>query len=135
MKSRRDADRLLNKEISDPHIRAFALTNLKRVEGSEGGMKWRVNIEPIYRSMHTLSQFCMDDDKCPSAFYRLSYGGDTLFLAGSKSRYISSKDIPDIRKMFPNFTVQSIPEAGHWIHMDQPVATINAVADYIDRFC
>ncbi len=133
MKSRRDADRLLNEEIADPMIRAFALTNLKKVEGSNR-MAWRANIETIYRSMRHLSQFCVDDDdKCPFEFYRLSYGGDALFLAGSNSRYISSKNIPEIRNMFPGFTVQVIPEAGHWIHMDQPVATINAVADFIDR--
>ncbi len=132
VKSRRDADRLLNEEIADPMIRAFALTNLKKVEGSDQ-MAWRVNIESIYDSMRHLSQFCVDDDKCPFEFYRLSYDGDALFLAGSNSRYISSKHFPEIRNMFPGFTLKVIPEAGHWIHMDQPVATINAVAHFIDR--
>ncbi len=132
MKSRRDADRLLNNEIDDPRIRAFVLTNLKKVEGS-AEFEWRVNVEPIYRSMYTLSRFCMDDDACPSESYKLSYDGDALFLAGSNSRYISSKHIPDIQKMFPSFAVQSISEAGHWIHIDQPISTINAVADFVDR--
>ncbi len=132
VKSRRDADRLLTNEIGDPQIRAFALTNLKKVKDS-AEFEWRVNIEPIYRSMYTLSRFCMDDDvTCPSESYS-SYEGDALFLAGSNSRYISSKYIPEIQKMFPSFTVQTISEAGHWVHMDQPVATVNAVAGFIDR--
>lgn len=50
------AVQLLAKDIVDPALRAFAVTNLDK-DPATGGWAWRVNIDVILRSMGTLAQF------------------------------------------------------------------------------
>lgn len=47
---------LLAKDIVDPALRAFAVTNLDK-DPATGGWAWRINIDAIQRSMGTLAQF------------------------------------------------------------------------------
>lgn len=47
---------LLAKDIVDPALRAFAVTNLDK-DLATGGWAWRINIDAIQRSMGTLAQF------------------------------------------------------------------------------
>lgn len=46
----------LAKDIVDPALRAFAVTNLDK-DPATGGWAWRINIDAIQRSMGTLAQF------------------------------------------------------------------------------
>jgi len=48
------------------------------------------------------------------------YEKPTLFLRGANSNYISETDIADIRHHFPNAQVITIPNAGHWLHAENP---------------
>jgi len=50
------AVQLLAKDIVDPALRAFAVTNLDK-DPTTGGWAWRINIDVILRSMGTLAQF------------------------------------------------------------------------------
>jgi len=121
--SKNDADLILEKDILDPTLRAFALTNL--VKDQE--WKWRINIEAIYHSMSKLAQFEIPESS------PLFYKGDTFFIAGGKSRYIRSSHLNQIGKRFPNHSLQTIPNVGHWIHAENPDASIKAVKMYLDR--
>lgn len=47
---------LLSKDILDPALRAFAVTNLDK-DPTTGGWAWRINIDAIQRSMGMLAQF------------------------------------------------------------------------------
>ena len=43
-----------------------------------------------------------------------------LFLRGEKSNYISKEDETDIRNLFSDVRIETIPGAAHWIHTDKP---------------
>eukprot|EP00903_Cladosiphon_okamuranus_P008641 g8285.t1 len=146
--SRRDADELLAKDIVDPALRAFAVTNLDKDPGT-GGWAWRINIDAIQRSMGTLAQFDSGKRHREEIQGRLvggigdradadkdelgSYGGDTLFVAGGTSRYIRSQHLKEIGKLFPKFVVSTIKGAGHWVHADNPAETLRLAKSFLDR--
>ena len=48
-----------------------------------------------------------------------SFSGSTYFICGEESNYVTTKDIPLIRELFPNNRVITIPNAGHWPHFEQ----------------
>jgi len=57
---------------------------------------------------------------------------NTLFLRGEKSNYINeATDIAEIEKHFPNYQLQTITNAGHWLHAEQPEAFYHAVMAFI----
>ncbi|PZQ84530.1 MAG: alpha/beta hydrolase, partial [Flavobacterium johnsoniae] len=44
----------------------------------------------------------------------------TLFLRGGNSNYIKDEDFEMIRHHFPNSEIKTIPNAGHWLHAENP---------------
>jgi esterase len=49
-----------------------------------------------------------------------------LFLDGRKSDYITTLYQSEINRLFPNFNVGFIDNAGLWIHADQPKAVVES---------
>jgi pimeloyl-ACP methyl ester carboxylesterase len=49
------------------------------------------------------------------------YKGPTLFVRGTKSRYVSDTTIPAIKKFFPNAQIADV-DAGHWLISEKPEA-------------
>ena len=49
------------------------------------------------------------------------FDGPTLFIRGTKSRYIADDVLPLIGQFFPRFILQSI-ESGHWVISENPKA-------------
>jgi esterase len=56
---------------------------------------------------------------------------NTLFLRGEKSNYITEIDLPEIKQRFPNYKLQTIANAGHWLHAEQPESFFNDVMSFI----
>ncbi|CAG8679914.1 11165_t:CDS:2, partial [Scutellospora calospora] len=99
------ADEMMKDYISDINIRQFLLTNLKK-DPETGVYKFRIPLDILSNSLETLSGFPFD-----SAHH--SFHKATLFVAGTKSNYITSKVHPTIRKFFPNSVIVEL-DAGHW---------------------
>ena len=59
------------------------------------------------------------------------FEGPTLFLAGANSNYIQQKDIPDLEAHFPNYELEFIPNAGHWLHAEQPHAVVEEMRRFL----
>jgi pimeloyl-ACP methyl ester carboxylesterase len=51
-----------------------------------------------------------------------------LFLAGGNSRYLKENST---EMLFPFAKIQVIPDAEHWIHVQQPEAFLNAVTNFL----
>lgn len=49
----------------------------------------------------------------------VQYDGPTLFVRGTKSRYVTDAMIPAIKKFFPNAEIADI-DAGHWLISEKP---------------
>jgi len=55
----------------------------------------------------------------------------TLFIAGGNSEYIQADKYSTIKRLFPNSTVETIKDAGHWIHAEKPSEFIKLIRQFI----
>ncbi|XP_014808527.1 PREDICTED: alpha/beta hydrolase domain-containing protein 11, partial [Calidris pugnax] len=117
--ARQLADDQLRPVVQLPQLRQFLLTNLVEVEGR---YIWRVNLEAISHHLADIMNFPV---------FHKPYPGPTLFLGGSNSPYISSKDYPEIKRLFPKADIQHIEGAGHIVHQDKFEEFITAVLNFL----
>ncbi|POI24675.1 hypothetical protein CIB84_011575 [Bambusicola thoracicus] len=103
----------------DPQLRQFLLTNLVEVEGR---YIWRVNLDAISHHFADIMSFPV---------FHKPYPGPALFLGGSNSPYISSRDYPEIQRLFPKADIQFIEGAGHIVHQDKFEEFITAVLNFL----
>ena len=109
--SRRHADQFLTSFVPDQNVRSFLLQNL--VYKEMGKYEWKMNIRSIEKNMAEIASF----PKYQSQFF-----GKTLFIKGSESTYISDSSSMEIKRYFPQHSIVTIEQAGHWPHIDQPKA-------------
>ena len=62
-----------------------------------------------------------------------SYNHAALFIAGERSDYVLPEFEPDIRRLFPAAQIVRIPDAGHWLHAEQPQAFLDIVIPFLAR--
>ena len=122
LKSRSEADRKLAQSLSDVGIRQFLLKNLYWIEKGQLGL--RVNLEVLQNKMEEIGENISGMD---------SFDGPTLFLKGSRSEYVHENDISSISKHFPNSRIETIPNAGHWLHAENPTDFFNASVEFLNR--
>ena len=58
---------------------------------------------------------------------------DTLFIRGGNSRYILDADLDQIQKHFPQATLETIPNAGHWLHAENPKMFFEIVQQFLNQ--
>ena len=116
--SRKEADDVLANYISEPGIRQFLLKSLGR---DADGFNWKINLPVLTKNIENVGEALPEGE---------SYQGPTLFLAGANSNYIQQKDLPEIVEFFPNYELEFVQNAGHWLHAEQP----HAVVEEMRRF-
>lgn len=109
LKSRKDADDQMAKVISNFGVRQFILKNLDRKK--DGSFSWKLNVEAIEKAIEKVGEGIEGN---------VRFNGASLFIAGSKSDYITEKDHDIIREYFPKALVMSVKDAGHWVHAEKP---------------
>jgi len=106
--------------ITDKRTYMFMLKNLIRKKDGTIGIKF--NQKAIADNYSSLLE---------SIEFTEPVNVPTLFLKGEKSNYISEKDFEGVGKYFTNAKMISIPEAGHWIHVDAPEVFKAEVWDFL----
>jgi len=99
----------------------FIMKNISR--RPEGGFEWKANMPVIIEAYYHLME-----EVIPSR----SFPGPTLFIRGEKSNYIQDDDFTQIRDLFPDSALVTIPNAGHWVHADAPDFFAKAVLDFLN---
>lgn len=122
LKSRKEADTVLAESLKDWGIRQFLLKNLYWVE--KGKLGFRFNFEVLQNRMEEIGENINSMD---------SFNGATLFLRGSKSEYILPNDYAVIKTHFPNATIETVANAGHWLHAENPKDFFNYVIEFLNR--
>jgi pimeloyl-ACP methyl ester carboxylesterase len=121
LKSRTQADEILKNYIPEQGIRLFLLKNLKRK--SADSFEWKINL-PVIREQI---------DQVGAALpVSSTVEVPTLFIRGSNSDYITRDDLPLISQQFPNSSVHTIAEAGHWVHSDAPELLLKEVSAFLN---
>jgi esterase len=115
-------DRLAEK-IDDPKIIRLLMKNVIWDPVSHL-IKWRLNAESLYDNLEEIVGGVNSgwfEDRIPISAYPVT------FIRGLESPYILDTDIPAIRQIYPESEIVGIPEAGHWLHIQQPVVFLNTL--------
>ncbi len=128
--SRKGAEEILRPLLHEEGTIQFLLKNLFWSEGPRTGkeqadgeksLQWRFNLDVISKNLDEVYAATLPDPVCET---------ETLFIRGSKSQYIMPEDEASITRMFPNSSVVTIEDAGHWVHADQPFPVYEAVMKF-----
>ena len=120
--SRGDVEAQLVEAAPDTVTRAFAMHNLTR---GDSGFQWRPNLAVLEANMSELTGF-------PTEASESHYDGPSLFIRGGKSNYVKDTALPTINAMFDDSRVETLPDAGHWVHAEDPVGFRSHVADFLE---
>jgi len=117
--SRKEAEVSLKNSLKDEVTVQFLL---KSLYWKDEKLAWRFNLDAIEKNIERMS------DPLPSDY---NFSSPTLFLRGDRSSYISNEDAPLIKQHFPNSMIEIIPNAGHWIHAENPQGFMNALLNFL----
>ena len=90
----------------------------------EGGFEWKMNLPVIHRDYANILEPPTQDGP---------FEGPTLFIRGENSGYVKDEDILRIQELFPLSALRSIPDAGHWVHADQPEVLKGIVMEFLEK--
>ncbi|WP_291726412.1 alpha/beta fold hydrolase [Bernardetia sp.] len=126
LKNRGDADTKLGEYVDEEGTRMFLLKNLAR---TKDGFEWKMNLPVLEKSIHKIGGAVTTNKQIPTSVE--ANEKEILFIDGGESRYIQEKDIPMIKKLFPNAKVHTIEEAGHWVHAQAPEEFFKVVMNFL----
>lgn len=112
----------LSNWITDQRILLFAMKNLYRRQ--RGQFAWRLNLQAINLNMDEV----FEGVKADRVFQK-----PALFLRGGDSDYVSYEDFDQIYRSFPKADIETIENAGHWLHADQPAEFSERVRKFLNR--
>lgn len=123
VKSRKEAEEILANNKLDIGTRQFLLKNIFWKDESNTTLAWRFNLKAIERNIQIVGSELLvgKTNTLPC-----------LFLKGAKSNYILEEDLENARTFFPNATLQTIENAGHWLHADQPILFYEEVIRFLE---
>jgi len=122
--SRQQIEDALAPTIHSVVMRRFLLKSLGRDQA--GKFYWKINLQGVADNYPHLNEPINSD---------VPFQKPTLFIRGGKSNHIFPSDEPMIHKLFPKSVVQTIPEAGHWVHGDAPQEFIECVFNFLQPVC
>jgi len=117
---RSEVANILSKYIDEEGIKQFLLKNVYWI--NKGQLAYRFNLESLTENVEEVGV------SLPSFTI---FGGDTLFLKGANSGYISNDDLPLIEAHFSKATVKTIKNAGHWLHAENPIDFYNETISFL----
>lgn len=118
--SRAEADRRLSAHIEDAGLRAFFLQSL---DLKAQPPQWRLNHDVLAAEMPKIVGW-------PEVAGQ--FDGPVLFLSGGKSPYVGPDARAAIKPLFSKAYFAKLPEAGHWLHADNPREVEESVRIFLD---
>ncbi|EAS20472.1 alpha/beta fold hydrolase [Nonlabens mediterrranea] len=121
IKNRKEADEQLSLRIPDFGTRQFLLKSLYRIDKNRYG--WRFNLDVLGNSQQMIGT--QEPINTPIKI-------PTLFVRGAKSGYINENDFVIIEHAFAKANLKTVPDAGHWLHAEQPEIFYRMVTDFLE---
>ncbi|KQI68079.1 esterase [Loktanella sp. 3ANDIMAR09] len=103
----------------DPAVIPFLLQSLNLRD-----KRWDLNLETLAADMGHITGWPEVDAQ---------FNGPVLMLRGANSDYVTPDHTATIAALFPQAQTQTIADAGHWLHAEQPRAVETAVRDFLDQ--
>ncbi|XP_074046208.1 sn-1-specific diacylglycerol lipase ABHD11-like [Macrotis lagotis] len=112
-------DEHLKPFVKDSSIRQYLFNSLVQTNGQ---YVWKVNAENLWQQKE---QF-LDKLQIQGV-----YPGPTLFLTNHNSPFVPSSHYPKIKLLFPEARFQTIPDAGHIIHIKKPQEFMDSILNFL----
>jgi pimeloyl-ACP methyl ester carboxylesterase len=120
--TRKKVEEVLKIYIQDSGILQFLLKNVYWKE--KGKLAYRFNLNSLTENYNEIGV------ALPSF---TEFNGDTLFLKGENSDYITKNDEPLIKAHFENAQIRTVKNAGHWLHAENPTQFYNEVVSFLSK--
>jgi esterase len=120
LNNRNEADAILATYEADAGVRQFLLKNLYR--NDNGSFAWRMNLDLLTAEYEEILQ---------AIPFKNPVYQPVSFIRGEKSNYIQDSELPNLKLLFPNMTLQNIANAGHWVQAEQPTAFAEALMNFM----
>lgn len=117
---RSQVDEILASHIPDFGTRQFLMKSLYWKE--PGQLAFRFNLDAFNKTLNQIGTALPEN----SVFDK-----PTLFVRGANSNYIKDEDFEGIKKHFPKAKFQTVPNAGHWLHAENPSAFIDITLSFL----
>ncbi|MFP4059807.1 MAG: alpha/beta fold hydrolase [Bacteroidales bacterium] len=128
IRTREEADEVLAGKIKSKRIRQFLLKNLKRK--SMDSFEWGLNVKGLKKNLSKIMEGMNQPDNRPSNGIS---GFPVLFVKGSESPYIREDDYDLIKELFPVAVIETIPGAGHWVHVEKQDELLGVIRRFLKR--
>lgn len=105
----------------------FLLKNVYRNKESHK-FDCRINVDVLYDYLDEIISgvnYRWFEDRMPILNYPV------LFIKGEKSPYIGQDDEKKIKEIYPDARIDVIPNAGHWLHAEQPQLFMESLERFI----
>jgi esterase len=112
--SRSEIERDLASDIKDDDTRGLIMKNIKRE--SDNSFAWKLNAPALLKNFDQILKGIL-----PGKITReIITGFPVYFLKGELSGYLPDGDSMELLKIFPAAEFIVVPNAGHWLHTDNP---------------
>ena len=89
---------------------------------NDGKLNFRFNLKSLSENIGIIGQKIESNTKFTS---------QVIFIKGETSDYINESDKIIINNLFPNVKFYKIPNAGHWLHVDNPIDFMSVLLSLI----
>ncbi|PKP15088.1 MAG: alpha/beta hydrolase [Bacteroidetes bacterium HGW-Bacteroidetes-23] len=117
---RSEVDEILKKHIPDVGTRQFLMKSLYWKE--PGQLAFRFNLDVFNTEIEQVGKALPEESH---------FEKPTLFIRGGNSRYILDEDFQTIKNQFPKAEFETIPNAGHWLHAENPQLFFEIVMKFL----
>ena len=115
---RSDAAAQLAETVPEKTLQSFFTQSLDVTE-----KQWKLNLDVLDDQMDKIVGFPEVEG---------SFEGPALFLSGGKSDYVLPEYRDRIRALFPHARFAKLPDAGHWLHAEEPRAFEQSVRAFLE---
>lgn len=120
IQDREDIYNVLKLALHDEGTVQFLMKNINR--SKEGGFELKMNLPLLYESYDQI----LKDIRFSSPLNM-----PTLLVKGANSSYINNEDVEQFKKTFVESSFVEIPNAGHWVHADQPDLLVEKILEFL----
>jgi esterase len=120
--SRNEVETILENYIIDAGTRQFLMKSL--YWETAGQLAFRFNLKVFNQKIDEIGKALPEN---------AIFEAPTLFINGGNSKYILDTDIPNIKSHFPKAVFKTIPNAGHWLHAENPSLFFDYALQFLNQ--
>lgn len=118
--SRKEAEEIFSRYVTDAGERQFLLKNLYRTD--DGRFDWRINVPVLAENAGEVVSAVPLYNKVEKPL---------LLMRGGESGYVKDEDFEYLREYYPAARLVTIAGANHWVHATRPAEFVETVTQFL----